>query len=295
MAIVFEDLVLGEQYERPFLAQLWGYRDWHALARGIITPQDENKIVLFITKEKQNAQTPYVDHFDGDTLHIEGETSHANDERLLHANKKGDQVHLFYRERHHSAFTYCGELVLTNCIVHSEEPSKFEFSTQRSLAVNSRNLTTRSTEIRKEHRQKRAWLLLAIEGKRQHGGNDGYADVPGKIYRFDSFVPNARHINAGDIAIFRDRTGAFGFASVHQVNSTDGEKTLLRCPDCNVIQIKERTTVTPKYRCRSGHLFDTPTAEVRKCKQYEAHFGDSFIKADTVIAAVALPRCLLEF
>ena len=106
----FERLVLGDPYERPFLAELWGYGDWHALGRGIVTPAGDNKVILFITKEKQEAQTQYQDHFEGDSLYIEGETNHANDDRLINAGDAGDQLHLFYRKRHHSPFAYYGQI-----------------------------------------------------------------------------------------------------------------------------------------------------------------------------------------
>lgn len=35
-----------------------------------------------------------------------------------------------------------------------------------------------------------AWLCLAVSGRRQHGGNDGYDDNPSSHYSWDSTVPN---------------------------------------------------------------------------------------------------------
>ena len=31
---------------------MWGYASFHAIARGVVTPKDDNKIVLFVTEEK---------------------------------------------------------------------------------------------------------------------------------------------------------------------------------------------------------------------------------------------------
>ena len=137
MTISFEQIFLGEQYDRPELARLWGYKDWHAIGRGIITPANDNKIVLFLTKEKQESLTQYQDHFEDDRLMMEGETNHANDQRIVRAKESGDEIHLFYRERHHSAFTYFGPIELVHHELCADVPSKFVFQTQKTEALAS--------------------------------------------------------------------------------------------------------------------------------------------------------------
>lgn len=86
MPVLFDRLIFGEAYDRPELAELWGYEDWHAIGRGIVTPKGDNKVVLFVTKEKQDTLAQYQDHFDGDQLFMDGETNHANDNRLVAAD-----------------------------------------------------------------------------------------------------------------------------------------------------------------------------------------------------------------
>jgi hypothetical protein len=83
VSISFDGLVVGKSYDRQYLAEKWGYKDWHALARGIVTPKDENKIILFVTKIKQDTQTQYNDYIEGGILHMEGETNHQHDERII--------------------------------------------------------------------------------------------------------------------------------------------------------------------------------------------------------------------
>src|SRR5437773_790470 len=101
MPVKFEQLEIGQSYSRPELAKLWGYQSYNALARGVITPTSSNKIVLFITKEKQSHLTQYQDSLDGTNLSIEGEKNHAADSRIINAATAGDEIHLFYRNRHH--------------------------------------------------------------------------------------------------------------------------------------------------------------------------------------------------
>lgn len=135
MPITFDQLQLGQEYGRPELAMLWGYATWNAIARGVITPAGDNKIVLFVTREKQEALTQYQDHFEGDRLHWEGETDHANDSRVVNAAGAGDEIHLFYRERHHSDFTYFGLVTLIEHTLNRETPSQFVFETPRVAAI----------------------------------------------------------------------------------------------------------------------------------------------------------------
>jgi 5-methylcytosine-specific restriction protein A len=135
-------LIVGEQYERPELAEMWGYRDWHAIGRGIVTPRDKNKIILFVTKVKQETLTQYQDHFEGDCLHMEGERNHANDTRLVNAEESGDEIHLFYRERHHMRFTYYGLVALTEHTLRDDAPSSFVFEALRINATANSALVT---------------------------------------------------------------------------------------------------------------------------------------------------------
>jgi hypothetical protein len=93
MAVHCDTLLLGQTYSRPELAALWGYRDWHAVGRGVVTPRGQDVVVLFITKEKQAALEQYADEFDGELLRMEGEVGHATDQRLAQS-PGGDRVYL---------------------------------------------------------------------------------------------------------------------------------------------------------------------------------------------------------
>lgn len=135
--ISFETLSPGQEYDRPALADLWGYRDWHAISRGVITPAGQNLIVLFVTREKQDALTQYRDHIEGDLLHWEGETNHGNDSRIIDAKSSGDEIHLFYRERHHSPFIYYGRIHVRSHELSTASPSRFIFSTSTPPSLSS--------------------------------------------------------------------------------------------------------------------------------------------------------------
>ena len=129
MSVDFNAIHVGEKYSRKILAEIWGHKSFHAIARGVFTPSGQDTIVLFITKFKQESTTQYKDDFDGQQLSMDGEENHKNDERLANS-LNNDQVHLFYRERHHSDFEYCGEVFLKEAIIKTGElPSRFVFVT----------------------------------------------------------------------------------------------------------------------------------------------------------------------
>jgi len=122
--IDFTNIIVGHEYDRPALAEMWGYQSFNAISRGVFTPRDTNVIILFITKEKQETLTQYEDHIDADTLFWEGEKGHGNDQRII---SRKDEIHVFYRGRHHSDFIYKGRALLLNFHLFTERPSKFVF------------------------------------------------------------------------------------------------------------------------------------------------------------------------
>lgn len=125
MPVSLESLKMGNPYDRPELAELWGYASFHAIAKGIVTPRGTPYVILFITMEKQEFQTQYEDHLENGILEIEGETNHSTDARVINAATAGNQIVLFYRDRHHMPFTYYGQVHLIRHEVHTDSPSRF--------------------------------------------------------------------------------------------------------------------------------------------------------------------------
>jgi len=132
--VSFDTLTVGAEYDRTDLAAVWGYEGHQALGRGIVTPAGEPTIVLFVTERQQLSLTQYANHFDGETLWTEGESSHRADQRLMESAIEDDEVHLFHRASHHSLFTYIGRVFLLSCSIQEDSPSRFIFSTDRSLS-----------------------------------------------------------------------------------------------------------------------------------------------------------------
>lgn len=122
--IDFDALTIGNKYDRPTLSKLWGYKTFNAISRGVFSPQGKDILIFFITKEKQQALTQYEDHIVSDILFWEGEKGHGTDKRII---ERKDQIFVFYRERHHSDFTFEGRAILRSYNLFADRPSKFTF------------------------------------------------------------------------------------------------------------------------------------------------------------------------
>lgn len=123
-----ERLKIGEGYDRKVLAKLWGLGGHEAISRGVFTPKHESLIFIFVTREREGWMTPYNNFLDGDMLFWDGEKGHGSDERLVSASKNGEEIHLFYRDRRLTPFTYHGKVVMLRCNRFTDRPSEFVFS-----------------------------------------------------------------------------------------------------------------------------------------------------------------------
>jgi len=124
LPIDFEQIQLNHSYDRPWLARTWGYESFNAISRGVVSSTGSNVLVFFVTREKQQALTQYEDRIDADLLFWEGERGHGSDNRIV---TRRDEIHVFFRNRHHSDFLYKGRAKLSQYRLHSGRPARFVF------------------------------------------------------------------------------------------------------------------------------------------------------------------------
>lgn len=134
----------------------------------------------------------------------------------------------------------------------------------------------------------KAWSLLAVTGKRQYAGNEGYSDDPARLYRYDSTVGNSRHVGEGDLAVIRNTSGLIGIGLIEKISRHEGDKQRFRCPTCSTTSLKHRTAMSPAYRCAEGHEFGEPAIEIIGVTHYEAAYGNTWLPLPGVMDAEAL-------
>lgn len=125
MPVSFDNIPVGSQWTRQSLANAWGYRGYQAFARGVFTPQGDDKIILFVSEQKPGDFTQYEDGLLGDVLYWEGEQGHQNDARIVSAISTGDEIHIFFRREHRAPFTYLGQGQVARHELFAERPSRF--------------------------------------------------------------------------------------------------------------------------------------------------------------------------
>lgn len=139
---MFQSLKVGELYDRPYLVKLLGYKTFHAISRGIVTPANSNVIIFFVTKYNQDVLPDYSNYIKDNYIFVEGEANHNHDDRILNAERKGDLIYMFYRERHHSSFVYYGQVKLINYKINKTRSSKFTFEFNNNAVTSEGAMAT---------------------------------------------------------------------------------------------------------------------------------------------------------
>jgi putative restriction endonuclease len=123
----FSGIQIGKKYDRPWLADEWRFGGHEAISKGVFCPKGGGQIILFVTWIKQKSLEQYNDYISGEYLFWEGETGHGNDPRIINARSRGEAIHLFFREIHHSPFEYKGLVDLVSYSLLATKPSTFVF------------------------------------------------------------------------------------------------------------------------------------------------------------------------
>jgi predicted RNA-binding Zn-ribbon protein involved in translation (DUF1610 family) len=119
---------------------------------------------------------------------------------------------------------------------------------------------------------------MAVLAERQHGGNDGYNDVPVRTYRWDSTVPNHAGPRAGHPIAVWNKTMLLGASVIEEIRRGQAEKRLYRCPQCGRASIKARRELRPRYRCNDCHgVFAEPHSFTKPVETYESVHGRAWI------------------
>lgn len=137
MSISFDRIHVGSDYTRHDLAAIWGYAGIAAISRGVVTPKDDDKIILFVTREKRPGDAQFHDELVGTVLLWEGPNDHFAEDRMMNHQQAGDQIHVFYRERHEHPFTYVGPMSVYCGQRFTDRPSRFVFQSVAKSAASA--------------------------------------------------------------------------------------------------------------------------------------------------------------
>jgi predicted RNA-binding Zn-ribbon protein involved in translation (DUF1610 family) len=133
------------------------------------------------------------------------------------------------------------------------------------------------------------WLLLAVGDDRQHGGNDGYDDSPSTHYSWDETVPNHGAVRRGDRIAIWDKHTLLGASTIESIEEGRLLKQFYACPVCGKAGIKERKTMSPRYRCHEcGSTFDRPRTHSREVTTFRSRHDIAWIDLTGALSAPEL-------
>ena len=160
----FSNIEIGKKYKRPWLAQEWHFRGYEAISRGVFCPRGGGQIILFVTRIKQDSFEQYNDYISGEYLFWEGEKGHGNDKRIADSTVSGEEVHLFYREIHHSAFEYKGLVAVVSSGFIPDRPTKFVFRLVHDQSAQD-DIATHEIEVKSLPETERQSIIKARIGQ----------------------------------------------------------------------------------------------------------------------------------
>jgi hypothetical protein len=117
-----------------------------------------------VTRQKQQSLIQYQDFISGDFLHWEGEAGHGSDDRIARAHARGEEIHLFYRDIHHTPFRYYGPLEILRFLPRSTGPSQFVFRVLHDLSPED-DIASHAQELAQVDRTERDLLVRARVGQ----------------------------------------------------------------------------------------------------------------------------------
>ncbi|WP_162240383.1 HNH endonuclease [Nocardia arizonensis] len=139
----------------------------------------------------------------------------------------------------------------------------------------------------------RAWALLSKLDGRVWESNEGYPDVLGSTYVYDSGVANHLQVTVGDMVILRDSTVVHGVSRIDYIDSGSAVKVRFVCPKCRRTGQAPRKTKGSEYLCRRcRNEFDEPFRLEVPITRYVASYGAQWQPLDGALSFGAVESLL---
>lgn len=124
-----------------------------------------------------------------------------------------------------------------------------------------------------------AWLALAVHGKRQHGGNDGYDDDPSRYYSWDDTVPNSSAVAVGNVIVLWNKKALLGVSVIEDITTGTAIKMIHKCVRCHLSGIKARENASPRFRCNEcGATFEIPESQKKRVVTYRSYHHATWVE-----------------
>ena len=133
----------------------------------------------------------------------------------------------------------------------------------------------------------RGWLCISKDRESLVRAGDGYEEILGDYYVWDSTVQRSDDIQKDDvIAIWNDRDGLLGASWVEDIDIEQSFKIQHHCPLCKKTDVRKRKVLTPSFRCASCRAeFDEPKSIEIPVKVFRARYSAGWVPVETSVSA----------
>jgi len=131
----------------------------------------------------------------------------------------------------------------------------------------------------------RAWLCIASDGSTVRAG-DTFDEIVGETWTWPKTIPQANEMAVGDAIVLWDKSRLLGFSWIERIEEKIETIEKYRCPnpDCRRLDIRERETKSPRFKCGKCSLeTDNPIIEVSEKDLFMAHYGAGWVSVETII------------
>lgn len=129
------------------------------------------------------------------------------------------------------------------------------------------------------------WVFTSVSGERSWQSNDGYDDVLGSLYSYDSAVSFYKQVAQNDVVVIREGQAILGVSRIDEIEASEAEKLRKRCPVCGRIGVEYRKRadeyVCTYAGCRSRFL--EPEEKLEAVTKYVARYDTRWKALDGAI------------
>lgn len=135
------------------------------------------------------------------------------------------------------------------------------------------------------------WVFTSVSGERSWQSNDGYEDVLGSLYSYDSAVAFCKQVAENDVVVVREGQAILGVSRIDEIEASEAEKLRKRCPVCGRIGVEYRKR-TSEYVCTYAGCrsrFPEPVEKLEAVTKYTARYDTRWKALDGALTFEDLP------
>jgi hypothetical protein len=220
-------LTQGEVYTREQLRKRFGITD-KTLDTGIFKPPDHDSVWLFVTEQKRDDMTAYVDRLEGDTLHWQGQMGGVKDPQIIEHADRNLELVVFYRPKrdHYDGYGFRFEGPFRYVSHSGAHPTSFVL--RRAQPGGQDQESNDGQELRKPSEPTETCLIDVLAKLRQSGRDSVVAEGHVTEMQARMHVPDAIEDWVADrIASWRAEKPSVPLLIVLSGNAGDGKSDLI--------------------------------------------------------------------